>query len=337
MSLLERLKKIRFLIIGLAVIFLIIFLLARGEKYEEKDVEYGVTFSQKKALEMGLDWKEAYTAILNDLEIKKIRLSAYWDEVEPKNNAYSWQDLDWQIDMAGKKDAEIILAMGGRLPRWPECHFPDWVQTMDKEEWHREALKYIEKTVNRYKDNDNIVAWQVENEPYLSSMFGHCPPLDRDFLTQEIQLVRDLDSRPIVVTDSGELSLWIPAARRADIFGTTMYKNTYSGFLKRYVSYPIGPGFFHFKKNVTDLFASPDKWIVIELQAEPWGPIPYQDMTPEERSKTMDLQKLRSMIKLARESGFKELYLWGVEWWYWEKVKNDNPQYWQEVKQLINK
>lgn len=321
----------------LGMVLLAILIFSHGPDYSRQKTELGVTFSYKKAKELGLDWKQVYKSALNELNIKKIRIPAYWDKVEPRNDRYDWQALDWQLKQAEQNDAEVILAVGKRLPRWPECHFPGWTEEMKRKEWEGELLKYIERTVNRYKDNEAIVAWQVENEPYLSSHFGECPKLDTELLTKEISLVRELDSRPVVVTDSGELSLWAPAARRADIFGTTMYKRTYSENLNSYVTYPIGPGFFHFKKNMADMFAEPDKWIVIELQAEPWGPESYHNLSEKERDRTMSLQKFREMIKFARESGFNELYLWGVEYWYWEKIKNDNPEYWEEAKKIYNR
>ncbi|MFW5888252.1 MAG: beta-galactosidase [Patescibacteria group bacterium] len=330
-------KRKRILYITFGIFLLIVLLFSHGPDYSEEKIEVGVTFSHKKAEELGLDWKEVYKKTLNELEVKKIRIPAYWDETEPEKGKYDWQKLDWQLEQAEQNGVEVILAVGKRLPRWPECHFPGWTQEAKREQWEEDLLEYIEKTVNRYKDNKNIIAWQVENEPFLSEYFGECPKLDTDFLDKEISLVRKTDSRPIVITDSGELSLWAPAAGRADIFGTTMYKRTYSQALNSYVTYPIGPGFFHFKKNVADMFAEPDKWIVIELQAEPWGAKSYQNLTEEERDKTMSLQKFREMIKFARRSGFNELYLWGVEYWYWEKVKNNNPEYWEEAKKIYNK
>jgi hypothetical protein len=330
------LPKRKIFLLAIGMILFAILILSHGPNYSEKKTEFGVTFSGKKARELGLDWKETYKKALSEIGIKKIRLPAYWDEVEPSKDQYRWQDLDWQLEQAEKNDAQVILAIGKRLPRWPECHFPNWTKDMERSEWEKELLSYIEKTINRYKNNKNIIAWQIENEPYLSEYFGECPELNTDLLDEEISLAKELDSRPIVVTDSGELSLWAPAAGRADIFGTTMYKRTYSQALDSYVTYPIGPGFFHFKKNVADMFAEPDKWIVIELQAEPWGAEPYHNLTEEERDRTMSLQKFREMIKFARRSGFNELYLWGVEYWYWEKVKNNNPEYWEEAKKIYN-
>jgi hypothetical protein len=329
------LKKYKKMIYAIIVIFFLVFLFSRGKIYKEDELEYGLTFSKKQAIDLGLDWKEAYLAILDDLSAKKLRLPAYWNEIEPVNKEYFWDDLDWQIEKASERNAEIILSVGGRLPRWPECHFPDWAERMADSERKKELLNMISLVVERYKHNDSIIAWQVENEPFLSH-FGECPKFEKEFLDKEIMLVRNMDSRPIVITDSGELSFWVPAAKRADIFGTTMYRDTYSAYLKRYIHYPITPGFFRFKKNMAGLFAKPDKWIVIELQAEPWGPEPFQNLSAEERSKTMDLQKFKDMIKFSSKTGFKEFYLWGAEWWYWEKVVNKNEGLWDEARLLFD-
>lgn len=329
----QNFRKIRNIFFTLIIFLFLIFLLSRGHIYGNNELEYGITFSKKQAESLGLDWRKVYLAALDELGVKKIRLPAYWDEVEKNGDEFFWDDLDWQIAEAEEHGAEIILAVGGRLPRWPECHFPGWAEGLTKEEREAKILSYIEKVVSRYKENKSIAAWQVENEPFLAH-FGDCPEVDGEFLDEEITLTRSLDVRPIVVTDSGELSVWIPAARRADIFGTTMYSDTYSRHLKMYIHYPIAPGFFRFKKNITRLFAKPDKWVVIELQAEPWGPVPYQNLSKEERDRTMNLEKFREIIEFARLSGFKEFYLWGVEWWYWERAEG-RPEMWEEAKVLF--
>lgn len=332
----HQLKTFKRLFFWLIIFLFFIFAFSRGHVYEKDELLYGVTFSKKQAESLGLDWKKVFISTLDDLGVKKIRLSAYWDEVERENNNFFWDDLDWQISQAGSRDVEIILAIGGRLPRWPECHFPGWAEQLGKEERESEIIKYIEEVINRHRGEKQIIAWQIENEPFLSH-FGDCPELDSRFLDKEIARVHNMDARPIVVTDSGELSLWIPAARRADIFGTTMYRDTYSAHLKRYVHYPIGPAFFRFKKNIADLFASPKKWIVIELQAEPWAPVPYQDISKGERDRTMNLEKFREILEFSRQAGFREFYLWGVEWWYWEKEKNNDPSLWNEAKIVFKK
>jgi hypothetical protein len=329
-------NKFKKFFVTLIIFLFLIFLLSRGHIYKENELDYGVTFSKKQAEELGFDWQEAYLAVLDELKVKKLRLPAYWNEIEIQSGEYFWNDLDWQIGEAERRGSEIILALGGRLPRWPECHFPEWAKTLPRKERETRILNYIKKTIERYRNNSGIIAWQVENEPFLSH-FGDCPELDKEFLDKEIKLVRELDSRPVVITDSGELSIWIPAARRADIFGTTMYRDTYSAHLKRYIHYPIKPGFFRFKKNIASLFAKPDKWIVIELQAEPWTKVPYQHASREERDKTMNLKKFKEILEFSRLTGFQEFYLWGVEWWYWERETQNNPDLWNEAKLLFNR
>ncbi len=297
-------------------------------------MQYGVTFSAYQARDLGLNWQDLFQKIFTELGVKRIRLIAYWDEIEPSQNNYQWDDLDWEIKIASSHQAEIILAIGGRLPRWPECHYPTWTNSLNETNKEAATLAYIKNTIEHFKSNTNIMAWQIENEPFLSH-FGECPALDKTFLDKEIALARSLDNRPIVITDSGELSTWIPAARRADIFGTTMYRDTYSSVLKLYIHYPLNPGFFRLKRNIVSWFAHPQQWIVIELEAEPWGPVPFQELSQADRDRTMNLQKFKDILGFARQAGFQKFYLWGVEYWYWDMVHNNNPAMWNEARTLF--
>jgi len=55
-----------------------------------------------------------------------LRLVAYWQKIEPEQGKYSFEDLDWQIKEAEKRDIEVILVIGRKVSRWPECHIPEW-------------------------------------------------------------------------------------------------------------------------------------------------------------------------------------------------------------------
>ena len=304
-----------------------------GPKPRE-DVVLGMTFSPRYAEGLGLDWKETYVAMLDDLQVKRLRLSLYWDLAEPKKDEYDFSQLDWQLDEAGKRNAEAIVAVGLKVPRWPECHIPEWAKD-DEALRRKEMLQMFELTVKRYKDDKTVTSWQVENEPFLP--FGICPKFDPYFLTSEVALVHELDpSRPVIVTDSGELSLWYKAAREGDIFGTTLYRHIYQKRLG-YVTYPIGPNFFILKEWWARLMSDQEHFMVIELQAEPWAngwvgtvPLPEQFIT-------MDETKLVENVTYARRVGFKEIYLWGVEWWYWLKVEKNYPALWDTGRELFAK
>jgi len=321
------------LILLVILISLVVYMFT-GEVKQAPRVAFGVTFSQPFAEELGLDWKEAYSAILDDLGVKKIRLVAYWPKVEPFSGRYSFDDLDYQVNTAGRKGANIILVVGRKVPRWPECHIPEWARIISESEQQKKILSLIEQVVNRYKENDAIVAWQVENEPFLES-FGECPDLDEDFLDKEIALVRKLDgSRPIIVSASGELSSWIQPATRANILGTTLYRIVWNKTLS-YFKYPIPPIFYHKRANLVKWVTGIDRIIIVELQAEPWGPGAIYQMDIGEQSKSMDLDKFKGIINYTYKTGFDEAYLWGVEWWYWRKEVLGYPDIWDEAKNLF--
>lgn len=331
----HRFKTVKNILLVVFAILVALLFFSFGKIYPAKEIVYGATYSPKHARDLGLDWKKVFTDSNRELGITNWRLSAYWDQIESNSGQYDWSEMDWLLQQTKDDKDKVILAVGGRLPRWPECHFPDWAKNLTKESREEKILNYIALTVERYKDNPSIIAWQVENEPFLSH-FGECPVLDADFLDKEIALVKKMtNNKPIVVTDSGELSLWVRAASRADIFGTTMYRNTYSSVLNSYISYPITPAFFRAKRNLANLFASPKKWIVIELQAEPWASQPYQAVSQAERDRTMNAQQFTETMEFARNAGFKELYLWGVEWWYWEKETRNRPDFWEKAKVLF--
>jgi hypothetical protein len=172
--------------------------------------------------------------------------------------------------------------------------------------------------------------------------FGICPTADPALLDSEIAKVKSLDSsRPIVVTDSGELSLWIQAAKRADIFGTTMYREVYSsrqifGRTLGHWRYPIGPNFFKFKMLFIKLFAHQTNDIVIELQGEPWLAGWTTAAPVEDQLASMNAKTLADNVEFAKKTDMKEIYIWGVEWWYWMKTTQNNPTLWETAKNLVN-
>jgi hypothetical protein len=137
------------------------------------------------------------------------------------------------------------------------------------------------------------------------------------------------------VTDSGELSLWTHAISRADIFGTTMYRTIYSAKYGGFYTYPIGPRFFQFKYWMNRLFIKQDNAVVIELQAEPWIAGWTTNQPLEKQFESMNVQKLQDNVSFARQVGFPEIYLWGVEWWYWLKVHQNHPEVWDAAKVMF--
>jgi hypothetical protein len=319
-------------IILLITLTFILFNLPTGKV--RSDTVLGMTYSYRYAEALGLDPRETLTAQLAELHIKEWRIPVYWDLVEETRGEPDYQWLDWQLEEIEKYQGRTILSIGQRVPRWPECHIPNWAQE-DIALREQALLEHIERTVLRYKDRKSIRMWQVENEPFLTQ-FGICPPLDKKFLEAEIALVKRLDPiRPILITDSGELSLWVRAAKRGDIFGTTLYRHLYTHrFGGRYITYPVSPSFFHLKTALVRMFTPQENFMVIELQAEPWAPGWIVEYPLEEHFKTMDETKLRENVEYAKRLGFPAIFLWGGEWWYYVKEKLDYPGLWETGKEL---
>lgn len=301
-----------------------------------KHITYGVSFSKLHANELGLDWKETYRAILDDLGVRHFRLSAHWTEIEPTRNRFNFTDFDYQIREAEKRGAEVILSVGRRLPGWPECHNPSWIEGLPHEEMEKEVMEYIEATVKRYKDSPAVKYWQVENEAFLTGYVKHhCGEfLDEALLQREIALVRKLDpTRKIIITDSGELGLWYKAYRNADIFATSIYLYINNQKLG-HIRYPMTPGFFRAKTNLMNLVYGRKESILSELSAEPWLLKPIIETPIEEQLEFMNIEKFNESIKFAKKTGFSKQLLWGAEWWYYLK-KNNHPELWERAQEIF--
>lgn len=329
-------KKIikRILLVFITIFLVVAGFLFIGTPPVAENINWGMNFSQKHAQLLGLDWKEAYLALLDGLGAKNLKVAVHWDSIELEDGIFNFEDLDWQINEAGIREAKILLAIGMKTPRWPECHIPDWAKNLNKDQQQEKILRMLEEIIKRYGNLDVINYWQVENEPFFP--FGECSWVDKNFLKKEIELVKSLDSlkRPVVITDSGEGSFWISAARFGDIVGTTMYQKVWFSQIDRYISYPLPPTFYWRKAKVIErLFDK--KVMVVELQAEPWGPKLMYDISLEEQAKTMNLHQFKENIEFAKKTGLEEFYLWGGEWMYWMKEKQDDPRVWDEAKKLF--
>lgn len=288
----------------------------------------GVSFTASQAWALGLDWRQVYTEILDDLQVKNIRLQANWSEIEPKPGEFYFDDINWQISEAAKRGAQVTLAVGRKLPRWPECHIPDWAKALPPWEEQERVLKMLEQTINQFKDNPVIVRWQLENEPLFQ--FGDCPKPSKHFLAEELNLVKSLDNRPVLITDTGELSMWWETAALADVQGITLYQTTWNPWFG-YFHYPVPTWFYRWKAAL--ISKSVDYTIISELQMEPWGPEGLEKLTLKEAAKSFTAQNYKDNMEFFKKTGFPEAYLWGVEWWYKAKTLGDDSL-WQEARAL---
>jgi hypothetical protein len=301
-----------------------------------KNFEWGLTFSYKEAEGLGFDWKTMYLDILADLKPKNLRLMTYWDDLEPQKGKFDFTIVDQQLIEADKENLNVVLVVGRKQPRWPECSEPAWFDSLSADQQNQAVLNMLTTSVEHFKQFISVKYWQVENEPFFG--FGpNCPTISANLYKQEVDLVKSLDRRPILVTDSGERGSWFQAASSgADILGATVYRVSYDTKYGGYYKYPIPPAFYRIKAGILRSFSQVNDVWDVELQAEPWFTNGALN-TPLDLQKTlMNAKVFDENVQYAKSSGFEKNYLWGVEWWYYMAKKNNDWGMWSVAKQLFS-
>lgn len=324
-----------FILIDIIIVIVVFYAALWLISFKKYPVDYGISFNKVHAESLGLNWQETYTAMLDDLKPKYIRISATWRECEEVMGVKNTTEVDWMMVEAAKRKVGVVLAIGQKAPRWPECHVPDWAGDLSPEDYKKHVEGYITYIVERYRNHPALDIWQVENEPFINFRFGECEQFDESIVDDEIELVKKLDpNHKILITDSGELSTWRQAIKAGDIFGTTVYRvvRTPKGYYWNYDWLPAG--FYKLKYKLW--FPGDQPFIVSELQAEPWftsaGP---NGTSIKEQEKTMNPERLQKHFDYVEKMGVSRAYLWGVEWWYWMKSEKEDGRYWEMVKEKM--
>lgn len=293
----------------------------------------GMTFSAPYAEELGLDPKETLRIALDEVGIRQFRLAAYWKRIEPEPGNTNFTELDNQLQEIGARGGKVILAIGEKLPRWPECWEPDWWKQLPREEQRKKTLRWLETVVMRYRDNQTISAWQVENEPHFA--YGDCPTPDYLFIKSETDFVRGLDpTRQIYTTDSGELSSWLTLGPFVDKLGVSVYRVVRNPLLGNYnwEYWFLPPYIYQRKALLTRLFGVKEVY-VSEFQMEPWSNMSLPQTPIKDQLSTMDLAQMKKNFAFAERMGFTHIDFWGIEWWAWMSGQG-HPEFLQEAKRF---
>lgn len=310
------------------------------QRHKDEPLIIGTTFIPRYARFFDLDPKETLHDTLYDLGIKRLRLVSYWKEIEREPGQYDFTDLDWQFAMAEEAGAEVSLSIGLRQPRWPECHEPKWAQNMPKEQWYPKLKQYMAAVIDRYKDSSALKSYQLENE-YFMTVFGECSDFERERLVDEFNFVKQQDpSRPITITRSNNWGGWPIGEPTPDVFGVAVYKRVFDYTVtNRYFEYPY-PSWFYASLAGAGELASGKPLIIHELQMEPWMPENYHinhlSDIPEQ-NKSMNAERLKDRFRYAEDTGLRTIDTWGVEWWYWRKVKANDPTVWDTARSEIQR
>lgn len=323
------------LLVLMVIIFESLLLMIRFERLQKnKNYSWGVSFSQEQAERYGSNWRDNYLAILDDLNFKRIRISAYWDRIEPEQGRYDFSEVEWMLDEANKRGARATLVIGQKNLRYPECYYPAWVDTSNTLRTSAQTVDMIKATAKKFKNHPALENWQLENE-FLLKSFGKCPSnlLTNAQLRKELDALRSVDSsRRIILTQSDQFGFPL-LGPFADVFGFSMYRWSWDKSVG-YWRYPQNGKYFWWKAGL--ISAAYNQQIKVhELQAEPWGPLGNEYISFSEGSRTMDPNKLLDNVNYAKETRIKEIDLWGAEWW-WHQKQNGDSGVWDSVKNITS-
>lgn len=292
---------------------------------------FGASFSQKRSIEMGLDWRANFTAMVEDLQFKRFRLMSYWDLIEGERGKFSFKDLDWQMDLVARHGGKVSLSIGVRVPRWPECHEPGWAKQLGGHTWKQALYAYMQQVAERYKAHPALESWQLENEG-MNNWFGTCDKPDRERLIEEFNLMKKWDpNHPVIMSLSDQHGLPINGPV-PDMYGYSVYRTVWNDKVppNGYVTYPTPIWYHRLRAVVIKVLKNRDVWIH-ELQMEPWGPRDTFYLSPEEQDKSMSVEQMGRVLKFGRQLGIDKIDLWGGEWWYWRKVNGDDRM-WERIR-----
>ena len=309
----------------------------------------GTSFTRWRAESLGLDYQRAFRRVCG-MGFGMLRLSASWREIDQSG----YQHLDWLMEEALRAGQQVVLTVGMKALGWPEFYLPlrlepqaSFSSDMGLGALAEQALAFVRSTVQRYRGNPNLVAWQIENEP-----FNRSGPqawwVGRRMVRAEMRLVRSLDARPVAVTTfahfnqgldrasshfrskwAHRLGLDLPAEREAlavlqpdDILGLDVYRAI--GWWRREqeqeVAHPDQDQLDHLRRWQRIARDQRKRFWVTEAQAEPWEASSSTHADPLSVAPSDMLRLLADLRGLDVEA----VLLWGSEYWVWSEQRADS-------------
>lgn len=171
----------------------------------------GISFRPLQAAALGLDPRATLQTLLAQ-PFHLIRLGVYWNRIEPEPGQFCPDELDWQLDAAERAGKRIIVNVGAvKTFGYPEVFVPahhlhqpiregTLVTAATHERLLAAATAFVTRIVERYRDRQGVVAWQVEHEAADPLGLEHSWRLATAFVGAEVAAVRAADAtRPIIM------------------------------------------------------------------------------------------------------------------------------------------
>jgi Beta-galactosidase len=324
--------------------------------------QLGISFRPLQAQALGLDPDTALRSLLA-YPFQLIRLGAYWNRMEPRPGEFAPGELDRYLDAAERAGKRVIVCLGAvKAFGYPEFFVPahyleqplregSLVRPDQQRSLLDGAKAFLQRVVERYRDRESVVAWQVEHEATDPLGLEHSWRLAEAFVRCEVGAVRAADpARPVML--NGFLPTSVPVAlqqwwrtrdqgdslavaqRMADIVGIDFYPRhalASAGPLALYLDGSRTPWQQRRRERLLDGAARAGRRLMVaEGQAEPWEavttpPSPAGRVMYSCRPEDLIANYGQAMRWALRTAAGLEAYLfWGAEYWLLRESRGDS-------------
>src|SRR5581483_5996471 len=291
-----------------------------------------------------------------------VRLATYWDRVD----AAGYEDLDWLMSQSAAAGQPVVLTVGMKSLGWPEffiparlvpAHVRDGDDVAQDPDLQASVLAFLERTVERYRAYSNLVAWQIENEPF-NRAGPHRWWIGRSLVQRESRLISSLDPRPQVLNVFGHFDMRLDqlssrdgvtlgsllgfdsdsaerdslsVLRPGDALGFDVYTRIGYRFLGRSgVAEASSDWGDHVARWRARAAGESKRTWGTEMQAEPWEAEGVDSANPL----SFTAADLEHTFRDLKESGQRVVVLWGAEYWLW-RMQNGDPTWLEAVRQVL--
>ncbi len=155
---------------------------------------------------------ETDARLMHDAHMNIVRMAEFaWSKIEPKEGEYNFEWLDKAIEMLAKYDIKIVLGTPTAAPpKWLIDKYPDILPVdsngffmgfgsrrhycPNNPHYHEYTTKIVEAMAEHYKDNSNVVAWQIDNEFGGTCYCDNCSAAFRIWLKDKYGTIENLNN-----------------------------------------------------------------------------------------------------------------------------------------------
>ena len=294
----------------------IVFALSTWYNYKEsnKELIWGMSWSTKRAQTLGLsaDTTANLDAILNEIPIRRLQLMSYWDVGEPEKGTFNFSQLEEQFAVARRRGLRVSLQLGLHQSVSPFCHQPAWTQTLDQTELTIHLQHYLQRLIERFDNEVNLVQYQLEPEIFRVADGTCTHQLQVADLDELYQFVTTLTEKEVAVSLANNRPIVRRQTPNAGGFGLrlTPYAQPEEKWYQLQRTLPAR--YYNFLAGNFSIFHSSSRFFIRQLVIEPVDNLPFS------------AELLQQRLDYAASSNLKTIDLQGAEWWLQQTQQGDN-------------